>query len=242
MNNNNIIDIYDINILDPETLSVGTIMVNYRINKEYIIRLDDSGEKYWSKYIRHEGYKMCITCDNDPRNQYQVFYNRAKKKVYIYRSDEHDNDYFDDFSDLNDIYDFAYLKLLHVYKNVKNILVGKCVEDDQHNGNSILLQINENKYTYVGETIKSFKTDDKIVNYYSWLSNATCPYGIVEGRINIYLMSDELSIKKEHLVDEKYWDPYGFANYNYDDENDMSDEKSKILKKYGKKIKMKYLG
>ena len=57
-------------------------------------------------------------------------------------------------------------------------------------GNSILVQLKNNKYLFIGNNIKEFKLDDEIEKYYSSVGNSDVPYPIILGKKNVYFMLD----------------------------------------------------
>lgn len=78
-------------------------------------------------------------------------------------------------------------------------------------GNSILLHIRQNEYIYIGESIKRFKTTDKILEYYSDVGNSDVPYPYAVGAKFIYFMLESVKMPladiKEHIL-EPDEDPY----------------------------------
>lgn len=76
-------------------------------------------------------------------------------------------------------------------------------------GNSILLQMNKNKYVYIGECIYSFTSFSPIIKYISPVGNSsvTYPYGMdIDNRI--YLMRSKLALLD---IPEQYMDdPYEY--------------------------------
>ena len=70
------------------------------------------------------------------------------------------------------------------------------------NANTILLQLEENKYMFMGEQIYTFTTQgDEIIKYISNMGNNCCSYPIAYGEKNIYLLA-----KKEYLSHDKIID------------------------------------
>ena len=116
---------------------------------------------------------------------------------------------------------------------VKNIFIGKsCLnemteysgakDDSKWDGNTILLEIVDKKYIFVGNIgVYSFETEDKIIKFTSNVGNNCVPYPVAYGEKNIYYMNDMcqfipyISIqdndirKKISEMDETY-DPYEF--------------------------------
>ncbi len=87
---------------------------------------------------------------------------------------------------------------------------------DSFNGNSILLQITETSYTYIGEKIKLFHTKYPIVSYHSPVGNNDVPYPYaVDSEFNYYLIIEDVVVKKTVTLDDYLHDsnPY---DYYYD--------------------------
>lgn len=94
----------------------------------------------------------------------------------------------------------------------KNIWYG---ENDKWNrgkywkkGNSILLQIGENKYVYIGSKIFAFnaKSGDTINKYFSPIGNSDVPYPYAVGEKYTYFMIEDAAVLNEWLDSEK--EPY----------------------------------
>jgi hypothetical protein len=87
----------------------------------------------------------------------------------------------------------------------------------EFDGNSILLQIGNNIYTYIGSEIFSFDTRGKIIKYVSPIGNNDVPYPYAIDEFgNIYLLTENIVIKNNEKVEKqmkKYDDPY---EYYYD--------------------------
>lgn len=66
-------------------------------------------------------------------------------------------------------------------------------------GNSILIQISDHKYIYVGNIIYEFATDEKIIDYVSPVGNSDVPYPVAIGSDNVYFMLDKQFIKSQDL-------------------------------------------
>lgn len=70
----------------------------------------------------------------------------------------------------------------------------------EFHGNSILIQLTENKYQYVGSDIYEFKIEDIITDYISPVGNSDVPYPVAYGSENIYFMLDKKYIYTEELL------------------------------------------
>ena len=62
-------------------------------------------------------------------------------------------------------------------------------DDPNFDGNTILLELEDNEYVYIsGCEICKFKTDDKIVDYISLMSNNMIPYTFAVGEKHTYFI------------------------------------------------------
>lgn len=79
-------------------------------------------------------------------------------------------------------------------------------------GNSILIQIKDTNYLYIGSSIYSFRTEDPITAYYSPVGNSDVPYPYAVGEQRTYFMLDEKSLPNTRLDAHKdgYEQFYGF--------------------------------
>lgn len=124
-------------------------------------------------------------------------------------------------------------------KNITNIFIGKSIENEmtkfsggyghQFDGNSILVNIKDNRYIYIGSEIFSFYSFSEIIDYKSPVGNSDVPYPYAIDKLNnYYLMIEDVVIKKNN----EFKDPYDYY-YNLD-----------LLPKEinGKKIKYFYIG
>ena len=86
-------------------------------------------------------------------------------------------------------------------------------------GNSILLNISNNKYIYICDIIQEFTSYSKIIKFVSPVGNNDVPYPYaVDDKNNTYLFSENLCINnKTHNnkfnINKKYDNPY---DYYYD--------------------------
>ena len=78
--------------------------------------------------------------------------------------------------------------------------------DPLWNAYTILLELEEYKYMFIGEKIYTFTTNgDKIIKYISSTGNNCCAYPVAYGENNIYLlgMGTEYYINHDKITDEK---------------------------------------
>ena len=166
--------------------------------------------------------------------------------VYIKNNDVHiykkSNTYYEKNSKSSKIIDnkSIYIEFVKSY-NYKKIFIGKSPKCEstifskgygsKFDGNSILLQIDTNKYVFIGVDIYEFKIDDTINEYYSPVGNNDVPYPVALGSKNNYFMLDKTYVSNDKFKDltkknkiDLYSYYYGHSGY----EN---------LGKYAKKMK-----
>lgn len=188
---------------------------------------DCKGEKLKGK----DGYYISKP---DKNNIYKwIKIDSIEKPKHIYKTTKNGNDIFAvyDYKDKVDIYKLDYDKKLDNYiigKKIKSfkyqkIFVGdnslslkNYVKKGQEKGNTILLEITDKKYIYIGEVIKEFNLigDDSIKKYVSPVGNSYLPYPYIVGTNYSYLMLENKYIPN-NLLDLKkcVYDQY------YKDEN-----------------------
>jgi len=180
----------------------------------------------------HQGYKKYYTHFNGGRPLLVCIKNNIVK-IYI-----HNRSY--DYS----IIDYNYNILIKQY-TAKKIFLGKHYDTDykgtyyihkpKYDGNSILLYLGDNTYSYIGDQIYEFTTkdDDKIIEYHSIIGNSDVSYPVAVGEKNIYFMLDKKYIpikyfnnikKKDLIIGYQYY----YSQYGNEPE---------ALEKYAKKMK-----
>ena len=99
-------------------------------------------------------------------------------------------------------------------------------------GNSILLQIEKNKYVFVEGSIYEFTTNDEIIKYFSLIGRNDVPYPIALGKENVYFMLDEFYIPKKYF-------PTKMKEFEFEDAYQLyfktlydNDENKKISKEF----------
>ncbi len=86
---------------------------------------------------------------------------------------------------------------------------------ERFNGNSILIKLENDKYIYIGEKIKEFKSKSPIVEYVSPVGNNCVPYPYAIDELGNYYLMIENTIIKNYTPSSKYKeDPYGFMYGN----------------------------
>lgn len=105
-------------------------------------------------------------------------------------------------------------KVFKTYKP-KKIFIGKSLKNKmtlfsggygkKFDGNSILLQLTKNSYTYIGSQIYSFKTDAEIMDFQSPVGNNDVPYPYcIDSNGYYYLMLEKIKIKVPKSYDDCY--------------------------------------
>ena len=105
-----------------------------------------------------------------------------------------------------DNYDF-----LIEYPHVLQVMVGKNPHSEAYVGNSIVLQIDVNRYVFIGQDIYEFSlaNGDVAEEYHSPVVNSDVPYPVIKGRDYGYFMLDKKMISMADLCVEEWSDAYG---------------------------------
>ena len=93
-----------------------------------------------------------------------------------------------------------------IFNNINNIFIGKSPKNamtthsgghgKKFDGNTILLNIKDNKYVFIGLNIFSFQSEFEIIKYVSPVGNSGVPYPYaVDNNNNFYLMIEDVMIK-----------------------------------------------
>lgn len=193
--------------------------------------------------------KSYYTHDNGGR-PFLVFVN-GNTNLHIYRIPENVHIDFEDYDKLKKQY---YNQLIKSYKTTK-IWIGKHTLKDQPDkywnpknskGNSILAQLDNNKYLHIGSNIYEFTTpnNDTIIKYYSMIGNNDVPYPIALGEKYLYQMLDCSYISREAFnqwnMTDSDWEDSAYILYGHD-ENKQIDKKYKYNKFPNMKIITKRL-
>ena len=104
-----------------------------------------------------------------------------------------------------------------IFNNVNNIFIGKSPKNAMttysggygktFDGNTILLNIKDNKYVYIGPSIFSFQSESEIIKYVSPVGNSGVPYPYaLDKNNNNYLMIEDVMVKNV----PKNIDPYNY--------------------------------
>lgn len=102
--------------------------------------------------------------------------------------------------------------------NCKKIFIGKSylhkITDapDEYPGNSLLVQIDELKYMYIGVDVFTFKTKSEIQEYHSLVGNNDVVYAFaVDSNNNSYIMNEQIMLTPDlynHSADNTPFDNY----------------------------------
>jgi len=148
--------------------------------KKYKGSTKSTGEKSRGKLlnIRHRGFTPFV-----------VYINFKKEEAHIYRLPKN--------------YDFEtgnteskdYTKLVKKIKNIKKVFIG--FDPKRKKGsNSVLLELKDNNYIFIGLEIYKFKTQDKIIKYYSPIGINGYVYAVGIGKKNIYYLIEKMYISR----------------------------------------------
>lgn len=101
---------------------------------------------------------------------------------------------------------------------VSRVFIGKdekypVLVDRETDGNSILLNLTDNNYVFIGNNIHQFQALSNIVEYFSPIGNSDVPYPFaIDDKNNYYLMTEEVILLNSTLRDGD--DPYDYY-YKY---------------------------
>jgi hypothetical protein len=200
--------------------------------KHIVLRKKGQGGKYrhvWSKVPSKDHY---LTHDNGAQPFY-VEIEKTKVKIFSQSSNDLDNS------------DYVIYDNLVVNTKYKRILParglicdgGKKKFDSNFNGHTVLVDIGNNIYLYIGENITIFQTKEEIVKFVGCVGRSNVPYCWFITDNHCGLFSDVNTKKRTYsmvpntLVDLKY--PYlRFWNYDRQGEIDarsITKQKFKIL-------------
>ena len=185
--------------------------------------------KDYKTYFIHDNYNRLFLVY--VKNKIIHIYKRPSNKYYISKNDLSKKD-------INN--KWAYIKFIKSYK-CKEIFIGKSPKSEMTNfsggygpkfdGNSILLQIDSNKYVFVGHNLYEFKIDDIINEYYSPVGNNDVPYPVALGSKNNYFMLDQTYISNNEFKGLTKKNKIDLYSYYYGHSG------NKNLSKYAKNMK-----
>ena len=148
----------------------------------WIITETSNKTKRWvkfnnSKKLSKPKGKKYITHDNGGR-PFQVIVD--KNDVYVYKLSNDDE---------QGVYD-KFVKKFEVIK----VYIGKDIKNPKiFDGNSILLELPNNKLVFIGNSIFEFKLEqgDVVQKYFSQVGNSDVPYPVLLGKNNFYSMIEK---------------------------------------------------
>ena len=137
-------------------------------------------------FIRSDGFPFKVTMIG---NKITI-----RKKSKPYRDAEYDQ-IIDGFNNLQ----------------VKKILISDSPNENDEEGNTILVNTENNEYVFISGTIKKFTTTHEIVKLWSPIENNGYPYPYaIDTNNNIYLLTDNVIIRNGQSILNriKYTSPY----------------------------------
>ena len=172
-----------------------------------------------------------------------VYDTKSEKHVAVYKTKVVDKD--------ADIWEYEQANKVFT-SSYERIFVGDNLMKDPNyeeigwaKGNSLLLQISDKKYVYVGDCIFSFEPvdEDTIMKYYSPVGNSDVPYPYAVGKKYVYLMWDK-SYYPVELFDLKKDATQQMIRYTQAQPTEKGHEYLEMRKefeKHGKKMKLKMI-
>jgi hypothetical protein len=117
----------------------------------------------------------------------------------------------------------TYNKLLKTYRTVQKVHVGKSTgypigdhsksQSKHFDGNSILLELADGKYIFIGHEIYEFRIGrDKLVKYYSMVGHSDVPYPVLLTEQAVYMMLDHVYVGREYFASDTEWED-AYATY-----------------------------
>ena len=195
---NNLKNSWDINACD-------TYFRSYMIQLDTTDAINIATKGYWKilqgrtkskKIIKKlcKGNKKYITHDNGCR-PFIVIHKKKNNHVNVYSNEE------------------GYL--IAKYKHASRVFpgIGRTEYYSFEYGSSVLVNIEGNKYVYIGDSIYEFDTPDNdvIIEYYSLVSNNDVPYPVAVSDNYVYFMLDHVHIKKTEFINYNNWmDAYSY--------------------------------
>ena len=174
-------------------------LIKSKLNKGYILSKNSKKSmKTLKKSVNHKG-KTYFIHDNGGRpflvviDKKNVNIYKVPKKIYDENLKNILNENFKDLSKNKS----NYSELIKEYKNVKQIFIGKSSSQSEmarwsggygknFDGNSILIEIKDKQYCYIGNLINEFTTKDKIKKYESPVGGNDVPYPVAYSDESIY--------------------------------------------------------
>lgn len=193
----------------------------------YISEADKRGVYKWVKHNKNKTVKKVNAIKSynilDNAAITYIAYTKPGSKIEVYNADKMG------VITNKKVLDVKYKKLF-VGDNLLNDPLA--VKKGKQPGNSLLIQMGENKYIYVGTEIYSFETNEEIKKYYSPVGHTFVPYPYAVGENFSYFMLDKKTLPNEllDLKEDEYAQFYGHT---------IKDEKQKKVMKEAQKSFMK---
>ena len=175
-------------------------LIKSKLNKGYVLSKNSKKSmKTLKNYNKNNKGKSYFIHDNGNRpflvviDKKNVNIYKVPKKIYDENLKNILNDNFKDLSKNKS----NYSELIKEYKNVKQIFIGKSSTQSKmaklsggygknFDGNSILIEIKDKYYCYIGSLINEFTTKDKIKKYESPVGGNDVPYPVAYSDESIY--------------------------------------------------------
>ena len=183
----------------------------------------------WNKSI-HKSYKTYLIQDNGA----EPFLVAIKGlHVKIFRIDPK----IDPYDDIIRKYHYNYLVKEY---NAKKVFIGKSPKNKmtiynggygrKFYGNSILLELPDEKYVYIGSEIYQFTPNNKIISYLSPIGHSITPLPFAINKDNVYFMLDKTYVPIKYLPKLNKTQMTDLYSYYY------GSYKNIPLEKYAKKM------
>lgn len=197
-----------------------------------------NGINRWVKLPNLNSGKCYITHDNGG-SPYKVHIDKMTVTVYVQDEELRDcvweNSKKESRKKRDELLSSIYIKKIYQVKKARKVFVGdyngkryKYLNIDK--GNSILVQLNENKFAFIGDKIFTFVTKDAIHSFQSPIGNSDVPYPWARGKLFTYLLREDLWLENSEIKtkDDPYADFYG----NFSGSESKKIRKNQTLAKY----------
>ena len=237
----------DFNKFEKEPTKIPEGYRKTKVDAKYIKKYwCDSSKKLLTKNItkiNHPNSKSYLIHDNGGR-PFLVYISKNEVNIYTYP----DKKYY--ISNEDKTKKWTYIDKIATYKNPIKIFIGKSPRTKmtefsggigkKFDGNSILIQLEKNRYVSIGAIIYEFIiNDDQINEYISPVGNNDVPYPVAISDKNVYFILDMkyVPIDKFDKFNQEVKDNAYMYYYGYEGNEPLS----KYAKKYKSKIIKKSL-
>lgn len=185
-----------------------------RDNKYWVVNVDSNGNKVWARHPfdkYKDGYSNYLT-HNNGRRPFRVYVSDDRTVIHVYKVPKNGIDL--DINDNEDEYDqYSHTQLVATYSNLKKVFIPEGEDAwnpaTKYPGNSILVQLQNDHYIYIGNIVYSFSAPESITHYYSLVGNSDVPYPVAVGTVNAYFMLDQVYVPKVEFSGTNWSDVYG---------------------------------